>query len=364
VAERYTRRFAGVPPRGKPSSWLTLVAYCRVGKVSRTTLRKRSSRASYAPAWSKTREQEKRSESPLRGRWRLFRQTHPKTLTQLSRCSRPSRRSPQAGGAWNEITETQNNAVLFLHGKPRMTPYLESFPDDSEEIQAKIRHHNYGLLLTSPEWDDLRIACLAQYFPNQAPYVCLSCGNLIKSRRVAIHHLRYPTRSDPRKINPVRDLIPICGSCHELVRAFPPESGVHQRGLTPELFRQRMQAAFRSRRQLKRFRKQTRVDAEHREKDVAFLLGLGTSDAGGRQHLPSPVDARERLWARRHTFRRWLKDEGHDLDEESCRLFLEAGPREILPHPVADDIDSNRPCVLDTDDLDEFIADWKPRFGL
>ena len=229
---------------------------------------------------------------------------------------------------------------------------IEYFDNDSPAIQRIIGQANYKKFLRSEKWKDLRTACLAHYFAGGIPLRCFVCG---KPGRVSVHHLRYPA------LDPVADLVPVCGSCNYHVERFDPR--VREQGLSATEFRRRMLREFKERRRLKRLYK----ELKQADANACRLVKLAGEEKARLQSWAAfvqrpEVDFLERLVP---GYIRWLRRESLANHEDCATRFLEKlddleGTLDFSPLPmeVGEELDFN-PCWTDPDQFEKDLDAWE-----
>jgi hypothetical protein len=192
---------------------------------------------------------------------------------------------------------------------------ITHFAQDSCRLQKQIQQRNYkAYVLTSPWWNDLKVACKAAYFGGGKPEACFVCG---KRTRVQIHHLRYG-----RNLDPTKDLVPVCGSCHTLTQRFP-DGRVREPGLSPEEYRRRMQKCFRARKRDKLALKALVQLENELDNDAASLVWIYQREKpSGRDSLPPPPGRIPFLRIKR-SYGVWLKENKRSNVQENARTFLQ-----------------------------------------
>ncbi len=88
----------------------------------------------------------------------------------------------------------------------------------NDQFTDRLHKLNRQKFLNSEEWETLRLDTLAHHSHNGNIY-CFTCGRTLKFHQATVHHMRHPR--DVERIIPARDLIPICGKCHAIIRRHP-----------------------------------------------------------------------------------------------------------------------------------------------
>jgi 5-methylcytosine-specific restriction endonuclease McrA len=139
-----------------------------------------------------------------------------------------------------ELLSSNEFAPKGAKRKPALPYWAPNSEMEVAEFEAKEEGHRVKISVNKYERDPKnRKSCIKHYGP-----ICSACEfdfsvayGLIGSGYIHVHHLNPLSANDGRalKINPIKDLRPVCPNCHEMLhRANPPYSIEQLKGFLAE----------------------------------------------------------------------------------------------------------------------------------